>query len=248
MMLVAVFRPGYLTNAQVLGGLVFVELLIACLWRYRTRFFPALMIIFLLAGAATPFQSAWTAGRWLALLLAALAGMGLYMKESGHRFHPMDMAALFSTLAAFVSAAASAYPKVALLKALSLFLLFLFAVTGARFSVKGHESSFMNGLVLALEALVYLTAASYLVADFKLFGNPNSLGAIMGVMVVPILFWSTLIPADRSVRRRRIFALLLALFLLLFSLSRASILAGLVSVVIVCLALRRYQVLMKGVV
>src|SRR2546430_9831387 len=51
----AVFRPGYANNSEYLGGLIFLQIVIAALWSYRQRFFPALLIVFLWAATFSPF-------------------------------------------------------------------------------------------------------------------------------------------------------------------------------------------------
>jgi O-antigen ligase len=133
-----------------------------------------------------------------------------------------------------------------LLKSASLLLLFLFGTSGAKLAVVGRESKFFLGLLTACEVISYLSAFSYVVLHFELFGNPNSLGAVMGVVVVPILLWGVLSTTDRHVRFRRTIALCLASYLLYLSVSRAGILACAVAVTVMCVALRRQLLLIKG--
>src|SRR5208282_1633139 len=95
------------------------------------------------------------------------------------------LVASLCVLSALVSAMVSEVPKTALLKVVSLFLLFLYASSGARVAIAGREHKFVSGLVLACELLVYVSAACYFVLGFGDFGNPNALGAIIGVAVVP---------------------------------------------------------------
>jgi O-antigen ligase len=114
--------------------------------------------------------------------------------------------------------------------------------------VVGRENKFFFGLLTACEVISYLTAFSYAVLHSELFGNPNSLGAVMGVVVVPILLWGVLSTADRHVRFRRTVALCIASYMLYFSVSRAGILACAVSVTVMCVALHRQILLIKGIV
>jgi O-antigen ligase len=81
---------------------------------------------------------------------------------------------------------------------------------------------------------------------FPLFGNPNSLGAIMGVAIIPILSWGLLIMDERTYRHRRTLALCVAVYLLLTSASRAGLLASAVTVTVMCLMLGRSKLLAKG--
>jgi len=96
------------------------------------------------------------------------------------------------------------------------------------------------------EVLVYVSAVCYFVFGFPLYGNPNSLGAVMGVVCAPFLLWSVLTTEKPLVRRRRTFTLLLCLLLLFFSQARAGMLAGVVTCALCCLALRRYRILIQG--
>jgi O-antigen ligase len=92
----------------------------------------------------------------------------------------------------------------------------------------------------------YVSGFLYLVVRFGVFGNPNSLGAVMGVVIVPVLLWGVLISEDRGVRQRRAVALCLASYLLFFSLCRAGILASAAAATILCVVLRRQQLFLKG--
>jgi O-antigen ligase len=68
----------------------------------------------------------------------------------------------------------------------------------------------------------------------------------MGVVLVPLILWGVLISETKITRRRRGLALSLSLLLLFFSYARAGIVAGMVSCVLLCIALRRYRLLIKG--
>jgi O-antigen ligase len=236
------FRPGYLLSVEYLGVLVFVEILAAVIWKFPQRFFPFLIVIFIAASTTLPFQSA----RWFLLGAGAIVGCVLCLKT---RLQPVGLfhwLALFCILAALLSATAPDYPKQALLKSLSLLLLFLYGAFGARLAVAGRAENFARGLLLGCEALVYLLAVCYFVLDLQFLGNPNSLGLVTGVVALPILLWGILVSDKVLVRRRRVFAFLLTLVLLLSSYSRASIAAGAISCALLCMILRRYKLLTKG--
>src|ERR1700690_3467543 len=121
---VALYRPSYL-SAYYLGGLIFLQVLLAVVWKYEQRFFPFLVVVFLWAGMSVPFSGAWTAGRWAVLAVGAFVGFALYMRSAHPRFSSFHLAATFSVLAALVSAAVSAFAGLSFMKAWSLLLLFL---------------------------------------------------------------------------------------------------------------------------
>jgi O-antigen ligase len=226
--------------------LVFGEVLLVALWKYQSRFLPLLLIVFLWAGIDVPLAETWTSRRWIVLAIAAGAGAVLYLQDPRHRFGTFHLLALFSVAAALVSGLVSSYPRVATLKALSLLLLFLYGATGARLAALGREGPFLRGLLLASETLAYAGAAAYFLLRYPLFGNPNSAGAIMGVVVVPMLLWGTLISDTPELTRRRAVALVLAMGVLLSSFARAGIAATIISSLLLGVGLRRYRLLMKG--
>src|ERR1700737_2262907 len=133
-----VYRPGYLVSAEFLGMLIFMQFVVAILWSYVTRFFPFLMIAFLLAGMALPHQEVWTSARWFVLGIGALVGIPVYLKERQPSFGAFHVVAFFCVVAAAISAQMSAYPGQALLKSLSLLLLFLYGASGARLAANGR--------------------------------------------------------------------------------------------------------------
>ncbi len=244
----AIYSPGYLSSAYYLGGLIFLQGLLAVVWKYEERFFPFLVVVFLWAGMSIPFSSVWTAGRWAVLAVGAIAGFALYMRSANPRFNSFHLVAMFAVLAALVSAAVSSFPELSFMKALSLLLLFLYASTGARLALGGREEKFFPRLLWWVEMVVYFTAVAYLVLRMPVYGNPNSMGAIMGVVAVPLLFWGMLITEGKVRRRRMIFVFLLSVGLLFFSQARAGILAAAVSCCLTCVALRRYRLLLQGAV
>jgi O-antigen ligase len=244
----AASRPGYFNNYQNLAALCFLQVLLAAIWNYRAGFLPLLLAIFLWAGMALPLNVAWTSGRWLVLGAGALVGLFIYGGDHRCRFGSFHLAGLFCVVAALVSAAVSAYPNMAILKASSLLLLFLYAATGARLAVLGREAEFFSQLLVGCELVAYITALTYFAFKLPIFGNPNSLGAVMGVAVVPILLWGTIASSRTWVRRRRTFALLVALLLLFSSYARAGIVAAVISSVLLCVALRQYGLLLRGAI
>lgn len=243
---VAFFRPGYFSDPRFLGGLVFLQLLAGILLKYREMFFPALMVVFLLAGTSMPTHDIWTSTRWMILAAGALVGFAMWLRNHHRPIGVFHVVAFGCVLTALVSAMVSAYPEVALLKGASLLLLFLYGAAGARLALTGREEKFLPVLLLGCEILVYASATAYFVLHVELFGNRNSLGVVMGVIALPFLLWGLLISESRSVRSRRLVALLLCQVLLLCSYERAGIVAALVSSTLLCLGLRRYRLFLTG--
>jgi len=239
------FHPGQFDNVELLGTVLFLELLFVFLWRFEQLFYPAMILSFVFAGTAVPFQGAFNEGRWVVLGFGAVVGLIKWMKSPFRSLGAFHLVAAFCVLSAGVSAVVSEYPTVAIAKAASLFLLFLYGATGARVAVSGREEKFFQGLILALEIAVYVTALCYFVLGLKFFGNPNSLGATMGIGVFPVLFWGWL-SSQKTQRTRRFIALALCCCLLLFSLARAAILGAACVALILAISLREYKLVLKG--
>ena len=245
---VLVARPQYLADPMALGGLVVAEAVLAAVCKYRTAFFPILMASFLWAGSDFPLHGAWLQGRWFVLTLGAVAGVAVYMKDQEHHFSTVHLVAFFCILAAMVSASVSAYPEEALLKAMSLTLLFVYGGAGARTAVSRlNPQVFFRKLRVAGEVVTYFTAICYWAFHWEVFGNPNSLGAVMGVVVVPLLLWGFVSAQGVMERRRLGFELGLAMLLLMSSFARAGMAGAAVACLLVCVALRQYRLIVKGV-
>lgn len=239
------FRPGYLSDYALLATLLGAEILLFAAMKYRQIFFPLLIAAFVLASIDLPFQSVFLYARWAVLGAGAVIGVIVYLKSRGHFFSAFHLIALFCVVSAIVSASVSAYPEEALLKAASLSLLFLYASTGARAAVPSFKPElFFRKVLTACEVLTAFTAIAYFGLRWQYFGNPNSLGAVMGVAVMPILLWG-LMTADGDRRWRLGFGLLLAALLLTSSFARAAMFAAAVSAIFLCLALRQYRLLIK---
>jgi O-antigen ligase len=248
MLWLAEVRPGYFANVTYLGGILLLEIVAAAVWHYERAFFTVLMLTFLWAGTAIPLSAAAGIARWVVLSAGALVGLVRWTKGEGRQpYGAIHLAAFLCVLSAAVSSMVSTRPSTSLLKVTSVFLLFLYCSFGARLAAAGREAFFFHGLLTACEITSYLTAIVYVGLRFEIFGNPNSLGAVMGVVIVPLLFWGVLVAETRNVRQRRLVALCLSAWLLFSSVARAGIVAGAFSVTLMCLALHRGRLLMKGV-
>ena len=239
-------RPGYFTSPIYIGGLVLLEALAAAVWLYRQVFFPIVLVAFLFAGVDLPVGSFWTQARWFFLAVGAVVGAVIMLKERSHHYGLFHVTATFAVLATLISAAVSQYPGVARLKALSFGLLFLYAGTGVRLSVTGRESRFFTGLLTGFEVLVAAMALFY-AAGTEAMGNPNALGAVMGVGAAPVLFWGALLDEPVWAKRRHWVLYGIAMYLTFHSHSRAGMGAALISSGLLCIALRRYKMIGQGV-
>ncbi len=235
----------YFSSISFLGAIFLMEVIIASLWKYNERFFILLMISFLWAGMHVPMQGAWTSGRWLVLSVGALAGFIAWMMGSRAEFRTYHLVALFCVGAAFASATVSPYRQMASFKAISLCLLFLYCSSGVRRGVLGREQRFFPALLLATEIVAYITAIAYLGIGANIFGNPNSLGAAMSIGVFPVLLWGWFTSEGHVVKFRRLAALLLSIYLIIFSMARAGIVAMVLVTIVFCISLHQYKLLAK---
>ena len=245
--LVAYLRPGYFTSETTLGGLLLLELLAVAIWMYRRVFFPVIIVAFLFAGLELPVGAFWTQLRWVFLFVGALVGSIIMLRDRGYRMGWFHVLALFAVLASLVSAAVSRYSSLSFLKVLSLLLLFVYAGTGARLAAAGRENRFFAGLLMGCEIFVGAVGAAYAVG-IEVMGNPNSLGAVMGVAAAPILLWGTLVSEETFVRRRRTVLFAVASYLTFASHARASMASSFIACGLLCLALRKYRMLINGIV
>lgn len=239
--------PGYFNNPVFLGGFLAAEALLVAAWLYRRIFLPVVLLAFLLAGVDLPVGGIWTAARWFFLALGAVVGSFILLKERSHQFRLFHALAVLAAVAALVSSAVSRYPAFALLKATSLFLLFLYGGTGARLAASGRESRFANGLILGCEIFAAAMGVFYFFG-VEAMGNPNSLGAVMSVFAAPVLLWATLIDDTPVIHHRRMLLLGVTVWLIWHSHSRAGLLAAFVSCSLLCLCLRKYRLFAHGIV
>ncbi len=235
----------YFGDISFLGGVLLLEVIVACLWKYEERFFVLLMITFVWAGMNVPLQGAWTRGRWVVLVAGTVVGFVVWTKSPRASSSSLDLIAFFCVSAAFASAGVSTFESMAMLKALSLLLLFLYCASGARVAALGREERFFHGLLRGSEAAVYITAICYFGMGRAIWGNPNSLGAAMSIGLFPVLFWGWLNSEGPMMKFRRLVALLLCTYLILFSMARAGIVSVTAVTLVLCLCLHQYRLLVK---
>jgi hypothetical protein len=238
-------RPGYFNSQLYLSALVFLEFLFGAIWLYRQVFFPVVLMAFLFAGTGLQIGSGWTVARWVVLAIGALVGCAIVVKDRRLHFGWFHAVALFAAMAALLSGVVSKYPDFALLKALSLLLLFIYSATGARLAVAGREPRFFAGLLIGCELFVVGLAGCYLLGR-EVMGNPNSLGVVTGVVGAPILLWGTMVAQNPYVRHRRFALLAVCLYMVYHSQARASLGAAGLTCTLLCIAMRRYKLLARG--
>jgi O-antigen ligase len=232
-------------NVSFLGAIIILEIVIAALWNFDQRFFVLLMITFLWGGMNIPLQGAAKMGRWIVLAAGALVGFVIWVKAPRGPFRTIHLLAFFCVFTALISATVSSFIQVASLKALSLGLLFLYCASGVRLALLNREERFFNGMILGCEMVAYGSTLFYLGMGNSVWGNPNSLGAVMSIGVFPFLLWGWLISDAPAMKIRRLVALLCCTYLVRFSLSRAAMIAVAVVTVTFCLTLHRYKLLVK---
>jgi O-antigen ligase len=241
----SVHRPYLFGESNLLTLLVIVAAgFIAS--QYETHFWTLMIAVFFWAGSGIPLAGPMSLFRWVVLGVGDLLALG-YFARSANRiaFNHQHLFGLFAVVAAFASAIVSVNPLMTVLKALSLAALFVYASIGARILWATNPEPFVRRLVLLTEVLVYFTAVCYS-ASFAVWGNPNSMGLIMGCICWPVLLWRLILPALRREYARRVIVLLVCGALLVVSLSRASITAACVISVFLLLGTRRYRILLLG--
>ncbi len=235
----------YFADGTFLGGILLLEVIVVCLWKYEERFYLLMLVAFTWAGMNLPLESAWMIARWAVLFAGALVGFIVWSKTPRAPFGSYHLLAFFCVCAAFISATVSPLTRTASLKALSLLLLFLYCASGGRLAVLGREDRFFRGLLLGCEITTYFTVFCYFGLGAAIWGNPNSLGVAMSVGVFPILFWGWLISDAPMLKFRRLVSLLLCSYLIMFSGERAGMVAAVAATVTFCLCLRQYKLLVK---
>jgi hypothetical protein len=232
-------------DQRILGYTLAAAALICTLLWYEALSLPVLLACFFWTGLRLPFNSVAETVRWVVLGLAAIAGLLIWVRQRGEfRFAYVHLLAFLTTAVLFLSYEISPNPTLTLLKASSVGLLFVYCSVGALVYISGRDLSFMKGMTIACEVAVYASSITYGILKFPVFGNPNSLGAVMGVLAWPILLWDLLTTRIQLRWRRKLFALTLCGWLIYHSLARAGILAAVLASVLIFFALRRKRLML----
>ena len=230
-------------NMLAVAGLI-VAAFIATL--YESHFWTLFAAVFLWAGSIVPLAGQMQFLRWAMLGLAAFLALGFYARTPGRlHFNYHHLLGFFTIVAAFASALVSVNPMLTALKVLSLTALFIYAVLGFRTLWGRTPEPFLGRICVFVEFLVYFTAACYVVS-FEVWGNLNSLGVIAGLLCWPILLWRFVIAKTRREYLRYGLELAVCGYLIIWSESRASMLAAFLSSMLLLVSARRYRLLMVG--
>jgi hypothetical protein len=243
----SVLLSGLLGNADpmIIGAVAGAGVLAATLFWHQKLSLPILVATFFWAGMQIPLNSVAESARWAILGLAAAVGL-LHGngKKYPIRFGYLHFFAAMTTAAFMLSYDVSPNPRMTILKAGSVGLLFLYCSTGVLIFVAGRERFFLKAVALGCEFLIYASTISYGILAFPVFGNPNSLGAVMGVVAWPVMFWSCLTTRNRLELYRKWVALCLCGWLLYLSLARAGILAAALSSLLILYSLRKNRLML----
>jgi O-antigen ligase len=214
---------------------------------FETYFLPALLVVFFWAGSAVPFAGAMQFLRWAMVGLAAFLSLAYYARRA-HRlpFNHLHLWGFLTVVAALVSASVSYNPKLTLMKASSVAGLFVYATIGIRAVWRERPDGMVRAVCWLAWILVYLTAALYFLFSIELWGNPNSMGLVIGVICWPVLLWLYLLAESSWQKLRAGLPLLLCAVLLLSSGSRASLLAAGAASVALLISARRYRLMIVG--
>jgi O-antigen ligase len=214
---------------------------------FETYFLPCLLAIFLTAGSNLPFFATMQTLRWGVLGVAAVLSIAYYARYGRIlHFSPLHLLAALSAAAAFTSALVSYNPNLTLMKSASLAALVLYGSLGTR--VIWYRSPERLAVTLArfADVMVYTTAGFHFLFSLELWGNPNSLGLIVGVICWPVCLWRFLLGAQHKERILRGFTLAICVLLVLSSGARAAMLGAAVSSALLLLCARRPRLLAIG--
>jgi O-antigen ligase len=173
--------------------------------------------------------------------MGAMFGLMEWSRRSRRlEFGAVHLLALATVLTTLISALGAANRQVALLKCLSLFLLFLYLSIGSRVVLPGREALVIRKVLVISQVAVIVCGLLY-VAGLRYWYNSNSLGAITGMIAFPVVLWGWLIASDHAERRFAAFALMICAILLLLSRARAGMLAAGISGAVILYSLRRFR-------
>lgn len=235
--------PGLLTGETGFRTIVLLSLGIFCLIEYQKVMLPVVVIGFVWAGLVVPYQETAYAGRWAVLAMAALFGLVVWSR-SAHKldFGAVHLLAAFTVVSTLFSALGAMNRQLALLKCLSIFLLFLYLSVGGRVTFQSREVSTVQAVTKVCRWLVILCAILYAL-DLPYWDNPNALGAVMGIFAWPFALWAYLTAPDLQQRRYTTLIVLVCGALLLLSRARAGMLAATVSTIVILFFLRKIRLI-----
>lgn len=226
--------------ADILAFVFGISLIYVIAFKYERWSLALVMLAFFWAGMAMPLQGFWLQARWVVLSIATIRGIaGLVKNQPPLTFGMMHFLPLLQAIILVVSYVNSVNPFLTLLKGLTVLVMMVYVLTGARAILVREEVEIRRVMIGFAELFAYVTAASYGVFQHRLYGNPNALGAFTGVLVWPILFSDAFSKKPLLSVKRRYAALALCGYFLMQSMSRASILGAAVASMFIMLCDRR---------
>jgi O-antigen ligase len=204
------------------------------------------VVVFFWSGMDVPLKERMETLRWIALGLATLVAIVMSLRRrAALSFGRLHLWAGLSVATALLSYLVSANAELTLLKSVAFGTLLVFAATGARLVAAASPEGFRRVVSAVAEATVWLMTPAY-AAGIPVLGHQNSMGAIIGVLVLPVILLDILHARPGRARLRKIVALGLAAGWLTFSLARAALLAAGLAVAAVLFFSRRYRLLVGG--
>ena len=88
-------RPGYFSNQEYIAGFVFLQVMLAAIWKFRRWFSVLLIVSFVMAGTGLPMGGGWIAGRWVVLAVGAVVGFFIFLRDRRYHFGAFHLLALF---------------------------------------------------------------------------------------------------------------------------------------------------------
>jgi len=226
--------------ADILAFVFSISLLYVIVFKYERWSLVLVMLAFFWAGMLVPLQGFWLQARWAVLFIAMIRGIaGLVKNTPPLTFGVMHFLPLLQAIVLVVSYVNSVNPFLTVLKGVSVLIMMVYVLTGARAILVREEVEIRRVMIRFAELFSYVTAILYGVFQHRLYGNPNALGAFTGLLIWPILFSDAMASNPLLGRKRRYAALFLCGYFLLQSMSRGSILGAVVASMFVMLCERR---------
>jgi O-antigen ligase len=221
--------------------------LVVSLIRYERWAVPLVLLTSFWGGMAVAYQSTFLSLRWGALALAAAGGVLLWLQNRRRlRFSAIHLLTFWTAVNVIFSAAISVNATMTLLKGTTVLVLLVFATIGVRLVFTGREMQVRRMWLLAAEVITWVGGICHWVIDQRIFGHPNSFGAIFAILVVPILIWSAIANPSISARRRAWVTLIAAAAMLTATSARAAYLSAAMGAVVMLYVLRRDKLMVPA--
>jgi O-antigen ligase len=221
--------------------------LVVSLIRYERWAIPLVIGTSLWGGMAVAYQSTFLSVRWGALALGAAGGVLLWLQNRQRlRFSAIHLLTFWTAVNVVFSAAISVSATMTLLKGMTVLVLLVYVTIGVRLVFVGRENEVRRVWLLSAEMVTWIGGLCHWVIGQPIFGHPNSLGAIIAILVVPILLWGAFAHPSPNRRRRAMVTLVVAIAILFGTFARAAYLAAAIGSVVMLYVLRRDKLVVPG--